>query len=201
MNGLPEPIAHLVEQLGQLPGIGPKSAQRLAFHVLSMPDARIEELVGALTRVKEELVHCAECYVITDRSPCDVCGDPERDHTTICVVGDTRDMIALERMRSYRGLYHVLGGLISPMEGIGPDQIRLRELLSRLADEGVRELILATSSTVEGEATAMYIARLARPFEQLVVTRIAHGLPVGGDIEYADDITLARALQFRRPME
>lgn len=200
MFSFPEPIAKLTEQFARLPGIGPKSAQRLAFHVISMSDTDVAELVAVLGRVKQDLVVCSSCCVITDHSPCPVCGDPERDQSTICVVGDTRDVMALERMQSYRGLYHVLGGLISPMDGVGPEELHLRELLSRLADERVSELIVATSSTMEGEGTAMYVARLARSFDQLKITRIAHGLPVGGDLEYADEMTLARALEFRRPM-
>jgi len=199
MNGFAEPIARLIEQFGRLPGIGPKSAQRLAFHVIASPEEQIRELTQALIQVKKDLVHCASCCVITDRSPCDVCGDATRDASIICVVQDTRDVMALERMNAYRGLYHVLGGAISPMDGIGPDQLALRELLHRLQDDRIHELILATSATVEGEATAMYVARLVTEFDRLAVTRIAHGLPMGGDLEYADERTLARALEFRRP--
>lgn len=199
MDGFAEPIARLIEQFGRLPGIGPKSAQRLAFHIIASPDEQIKELTQALIQVKKELVRCASCCVISDRSPCDVCGDGTRDHSMICVVQDTRDVLALERMHAYSGLYHVLGGAISPMDGIGPDQLHLRELLHRLKDDRVHELILATSATVEGEATAMYVASLVREFDQLAVTRIAHGLPMGGDLEYADELTLSRALEFRRP--
>ncbi len=200
MAGFAEPIARLVEAFGRLPGIGPKSAQRLAFHVVAMKPEQVEELIDSLRRAKRDLVTCDECCIISDRSPCEVCSDAERDHSTVCVVQDTRDVFAFERMGSYRGLYHVLGGAISPLDGVGPDDIRMRELLVRLGDDTVTELILATSSTIEGETTAMYIGRLAAGFEHLKVTRIAHGLPVGGDIEYADEMTLARALEFRRPM-
>lgn len=200
MAEFPAPIAQLIEEFGRLPGIGPKSAQRLAFHVVSMPDDDVKKLIEALRRSKRDLVFCASCWCVTDRSPCLVCGDPERDHSMICVVQDTRDMLALERMKSYRGLYHVLGGAISPMDGIGPDELRLAELLHRLADDLIKEMIIATNSTVEGEATASYIARLAHNFDNLVITRIAHGLPIGGDLEYADEATLARALEFRRPI-
>jgi len=200
MNGFAEPIARLIEQFSRLPGIGPKSAQRLAFHVISAPEGQVRELTQALIQVKRDLTVCEQCCVITDRSPCDVCGDGLRDQSVICVVQDTRDVLALERMLTYRGLYHVLGGVISPMDGIGPDQLYLVELLRRLGSEQVSELILATSATVEGEATAAYIARLASDFDDLAITRIAHGLPMGGDLEYADELTLARAIEFRRPM-
>ncbi len=200
MAEFPAPIAKLIEEFGRLPGIGPKSAQRLAFHVVSMSDDDVKKLIEALLHSKRDLVFCESCCCVTDHSPCFVCGDAERDHTMICVVQDTRDMLALERMKSYRGLYHVLGGAISPMDGIGPDELRLTELLHRLADDAIKEMILATNSTVEGEATASYIARLAHHFENLAVTRIAHGLPIGGDLEYADEATLARALEFRRPI-
>ncbi|PWI57590.1 recombination mediator RecR [Sulfoacidibacillus thermotolerans] len=196
----PEPILRLIQQFERLPGIGPKSAQRLAFYVTTMADEQVQEFAQALLRMKQELTICEQCCAISDRSPCPVCGDPLRDRSVICVVQDTRDMLAIERMQAYDGLYHVLGGAISPMDGIGPDQLHLRELLQRIANEQVTELILATNSTVEGEATAMYIARLAHHFDQLQVTRIAHGIPVGGDLEYADEITLKRAMEFRRPI-
>lgn len=199
MRGLPAPIANLIDELGQLPGIGPKSAQRLAFYIAGLPSERLERLIGALRESKEGLLLCASCHVLTDSSPCSVCADPDRDRGTICVVQDTRDVAALERMQVYHGLYHVLGGLISPMDGLGPDDIRVRELLARLADQEVRELIIATNSSVEGDATALYIARLAKTFDGLTVTRIAHGLPIGGELEYADEVTLARALEYRHP--
>lgn len=200
MSGFPKPIADLMEQFGRLPGIGPKTAQRLAFHVLSLTDARLGEFVTALQAVKEKLTPCPICMAWTDEVPCVICGDGERDHTTICLVGDTRDVIALERMQTYRGVYHVLGGVISPMDGIGPDRLNLRELLTRLANEDVKELIIATDSTMEGEATAQYVAKLVRNFDNLMVTRLAHGLPVGGDLEYTDEVTLAQAFEYRRPI-
>ncbi len=200
MYSFPEPIARLTDQFARLPGIGPKSAQRLAFHAMSMKDEDISQLIDALLRIKRDLMLCETCCAITDTATCTICGDPERDYSTICVVADTRDVMALERMQTYRGLYHVLGGLISPMDGMGPDQLHIKELLERVADERVKELIIATSSTLEGEGTAMYIARLVRTFDRLAVTRIAHGLPVGGDLEYADEMTLSRALEYRRPI-
>lgn len=200
MNSFAEPIARLIEQFGRLPGIGPKSAQRLAFHVVGMPEAQVRELTQALILAKRDLTTCDHCCVITDQSPCDVCADGLRDQSVICVVQDTRDVLALERMHTYHGLYHVLGGVIAPMEGVGPEQLHVVELLQRLRDERVSELILATSATVEGESTASYLARLARDVDGLVVTRIAHGLPMGGDLEYADELTLARAIEYRRPI-
>ncbi|MCY0870131.1 MAG: recombination mediator RecR [Firmicutes bacterium] len=200
MNGFAAPVADLIEQLGKLPGIGPKSAQRLAFHIIARGGSDIDDLIHALAQVKKGLTVCAQCFVIADRSPCSVCADVERDHSTICVVQDTRDVLALERMGAFHGVYHVLGGVISPMDGIGPDDLRIAELLSRLQPGGVAEVIVATSSTVEGEATAMYVHRLLQTASPVRITRIAHGLPIGGDLEFADDVTLARALEFRRPM-
>ena len=197
---LPLPIANLIEAFGRLPGIGPKSAQRLAFHLIGAPEGEVKELVNALLRSKSELMLCASCFTVTDKTLCHVCSDPMRDHSMICVVQDTKDMLALERMRVYHGLYHVLGGVLSPMDGIGPDELQIRSLLQRLTDESVKELILATNSTMEGEATATFIARLAKPFETLSVTRIAHGIPIGGDLDYADEATLSRALEFRPPI-
>ncbi|MCI0182646.1 MAG: recombination mediator RecR [Acidibacillus sp.] len=200
MSQLPEPIERLITQFERLPGIGPKSAQRLAFFVTTMTQEHVQEFAQALLTIHQELMICESCCAISDRSPCNVCGDPLRDQRMICVVQDTRDMIAIERMKSYDGLYHVLGGAISPMDGIGPDQLHFRELLQRIVDEKVEEVILATNSSVEGEATALYIARLANSFGQLKVTRIAHGIPVGGDLEFADEMTLKRAMEYRRPM-
>lgn len=200
MFTFPRSVSRLMEMFSELPGVGPKSAQRLAFYVVSLPRERLLEWQEAFRDAREGLAVCQTCFAFSDQSPCSVCADPERDRGVICVVQDTRDVVALERMQAYRGLYHVLGGAISPMDGVGPDDLRLRELLMRTADEGVRELILATSSTVEGEATALYVARLTRTFDQLRVTRIAHGLPVGGELEYADDVTLARAFEHRHPM-
>ncbi len=200
MNGFPKPIADLMEQFGRLPGVGPKTAQRLAFHVLSMSEEGLQSLIQTLATIKEKLTECPVCGMWTDEVPCAICADHERDHSMICLVGDTRDVVALERMQRYRGVYHVLGGVISPLDGIGPDQLHLRELLNRLVDEEVKELIIATDSTMEGEATAQYVAKLVHHFDALAVTRLGHGLPVGGDLEYADEMTLARAFEYRRPI-
>ncbi|MCL6548952.1 MAG: recombination mediator RecR, partial [Alicyclobacillus sp.] len=194
MWGYPEPISRLVEQFMKLPGIGPKTAARLAFHVMSMPAADVSQFAQALQDVKTKLRECDICCNITESSPCSICRDASRDDTILCVVQDPKDVMAMERTHEYNGRYHVLHGAISPMEGIGPNDIRIRELLKRLADSQVTEVILATNPNVEGEATAMYLARLLKPFS-LQVTRIAHGLPVGGDLEYADEVTLAKALE------
>jgi recombination protein RecR len=197
MQSYPEPITHLVEQFMKLPGIGPKTATRLAFHVLTMEASDVQEFAAALRAVKERLRECSVCCNITDVDPCRICSDPSRDGSVLCVVQDAKDVAAMERTNEYHGRYHVLHGAISPMEGIGPNDIRIRELLQRLAASDVKEVILATNPNVEGEATAMYISRLLKPFS-LKVTRIAHGLPVGGDLEYADEVTLAKALEGRR---
>ncbi|MCL6633041.1 MAG: recombination mediator RecR [Alicyclobacillus herbarius] len=197
MQSYPAPITHLVEQFMKLPGIGPKTASRLAFHVLTMDIQDVEEFAAALREVKLGLRECSVCCNITDVNPCRICADTSRDKTILCVVQDARDVAAMERTHEYNGRYHVLHGAISPMEGIGPNDIRIRELVQRLADSEVQEVILATNPNVEGEATAMYISRLLKPFS-LKVTRIAHGLPVGGDLEYADEVTLAKALEGRR---
>jgi recombination protein RecR len=199
MWGYPEPVSRLVEQFMKLPGIGPKTAARLAFHVLSMPQEDVAEFARALHDVKTKLTECAVCCNITEASPCPICKDPSRDDSVICVVQDPKDVIAMERTHEFHGKYHVLHGAISPMEGIGPADLRIRELLQRIADHPVQEVILATNPNVEGEATAMYLSKLLKPFA-VRVTRIAHGLPVGGDLEYADEITLAKALEGRRAL-
>ncbi len=193
------PIARLIEELTKLPGIGPKSAQRLAFWLLKAPDDDARQLAQAIVDAKQKVTYCSVCYNLTDEDPCAICQAPRRDQSIICVVEDPRDVVAMERTRDFRGLYHVLQGAISPMEGIGPDEIRIKELLSRLQDGQVKEVIVATNSSVEGEATAMYLARLIKP-SGILVTRIAHGLPVGGDLEYADEVTLSKALEGRRQM-
>jgi len=193
------PIARLIEELTKLPGIGPKSAQRLAFWLLKAPDDDARQLAQAIVDAKQKVTYCSVCYNLTDDDPCAICQAPQRDRSIICVVEDPRDVVAMERTRDFRGLYHVLQGAISPMEGIGPDEIRIKELLSRLQDGQVKEVIVATNSSVEGEATAMYLARLIKPYG-ILVTRIAHGLPVGGDLEYADEVTLSKALEGRRQM-
>lgn len=195
----PEPIAKLIEGFTKLPGIGPKTATRLAFFVLNMKEDDVMGLAKALVNAKRNLLYCSQCQNITDVDPCYICSDKSRDPSCICVVQEAKDLIAMERTREFRGTYHVLQGAISPMEGIGPEDIRLPELLSRLKDERIQELILATNPNIEGEATAMYISRLVKPFG-IKVTRIAHGLPVGGDLEYADEVTLTKALEGRREL-
>jgi recombination protein RecR len=195
----PEPISNLIDGFMRLPGIGPKTAQRLAFHVLNMKEEDVLEIAKALVNAKRQLTRCDVCCNITDVNPCRICNDSTRNHSIICVVQDPKDVVAMERTREFNGMYHVLHGALSPMEGIGPEDIHITELLKRVADEVVQEVILATNPTVEGEATAMYISRLLRPF-QLKVTRIAHGLPVGADLEYADEVTLSKALEGRREL-
>lgn len=195
----PEPLAKLIDAFSRLPGIGPKTAARLAFHTLRMKEDDVIDFAKALVNVKRNLHYCSVCCNITDTDPCRLCADKHRDRSMICVVQEPRDLAAMERTREFNGSYHVLHGAISPMEGVGPDEIRVAELLRRLSDEQVQELILATNPNVEGEATAMYLSRLVRPFG-LKVTRIAHGLPVGGDLEYADEVTLTKALEGRREL-
>ncbi|WP_309122429.1 recombination mediator RecR [Paenibacillus sp.] len=195
----PEPIAKLIDSFSRLPGVGPKTAARLAFYVLRMKEEDVMNFAKALVNVKRNLLYCSVCCNITDTDPCRVCSDKQRDRSVICVVQEPRDLVAMERTKEYHGMYHVLQGAISPMEGIGPDDIRVADLLRRLADDEVQELILATNPNIEGEATAMYLSRLVKPF-QIKVTRIAHGLPVGGDLEYADEVTLSKALEGRREL-
>lgn len=195
----PKPVAELIEGFMRLPGIGPKTAQRLAFFVLTMEEDDVTDLAKALIGAKRYLHHCSICSNITDQDPCVICNDKARDESVICVVQDPRDLMAMERTKEFKGLYHVLHGAISPMDGIGPEELRIPELLKRLENEKVKELILATDPNIEGEATAMYLAKLVKPFG-LKVTRIAHGLPVGGDLEYADEVTLTKALEGRREL-
>jgi len=195
----PEPIAKLIESFSRLPGVGPKTAARLAFHVLRMKEDDVIDFAKSLVSVKRNLHYCSVCCNITDIDPCRICSDKSRDVSVICVVQESKDLVALERMKEFDGQYHVLQGAISPMEGVGPDEIRIAELLKRLSDERVQELILATNPNIEGEATAMYLSRLVKPFG-IKVTRIAHGLPVGGDLEYADEVTLSKALEGRREL-
>lgn len=182
-----------------MPGIGPKSATRLAYHVLAMDKQQSRELVEAITEAKEKIGYCSICFNLTDRDPCQVCQSEERNSGQICVVEEPQDVAAMERTREYRGLYHVLHGSLSPLDGVGPDELRIKELLMRMQTGDVQEVIMATNPDVEGEATAMYIARLLKPLG-LKVTRIAHGLPVGGDLEYADEVTLSKAFENRREM-
>ncbi|WP_058300977.1 recombination mediator RecR [Gorillibacterium timonense] len=195
----PEPIAKLIDAFTRLPGIGPKTAGRLAFQVLRMKEEDVTDFAKALINVKRNLHYCSVCCNITDVDPCRICQDKGRDPSIICVVQEPKDLVAMERTKEFNGYYHVLHGAISPMEGIGPDEIYIADLLKRLSDERVQELILATNPNIEGEATAMYLSRLVKPFG-LKVTRIAHGLPVGGDLEYADEVTLTKALEGRREL-
>lgn len=197
MNYYSAPITKLIEALSKLPGVGSKTAQRLAFHLLDMPQNEVEDLAKAIVYAKRSVKYCSVCCNITDSEKCGICTNPNRDSSVICVVEDPKDVAAMERVREYKGFYHVLHGAISPMEGVGPDDIRIKELLSRLKDEEVKEIIIATNPNIEGEATAMYISRLVKPLG-VKVTRIAHGVPVGGDIEYADEVTLMKALEGRR---
>lgn len=191
------PLAQLIEQLRALPGIGAKTATRLAYHILDMDMERAHRLAAAITGAKEKIGFCSVCFNLTDSDPCAICMAEKRDHTTICVVEQPQDVAAMERMNDYDGVYHVLHGTLSPLEGVGPNDIRIRELVLRAGKENVQEVIVATNPNVEGEATAMYIAKLLKPMG-IRVTRIAHGLPVGGDLEYADEVTLSRAMENRR---
>ncbi|TMI88734.1 MAG: recombination protein RecR [Bacillati bacterium ANGP1] len=193
------PLVRLIEELSKLPTVGPKTAQRLAFYMLAMPAEDAEALASAILEAKRRIRYCSVCANITETDPCEVCTDSKRDQSVICVVENPRDVAAMERTREFRGLYHVLQGAISPLDGIGPDDLRIAELLRRLAGGTVRELIVATNPRVEGEATALYLAKVIKPLG-VKVTRIAHGLPVGGDLEYADEVTLARALEGRREL-
>jgi recombination protein RecR len=190
-------IQDLIDELGRLPGIGPKSAQRIAFHIIQSERVDISRLADVLRTVKEKVKFCTECGNISEEELCRICRDPRRDPTLICVVEESKDVIAIERTREFRGKYHVLGGAISPIDGIGPEQLRIRELMVRLADAGIVEVILATDPNLEGEATATYLSRLIKPME-IKVSRLASGLPVGGDLEYADEVTLGRAFEGRR---
>lgn len=197
MENYSEPIDRLINEFSKLPGIGRKTAQRLAFHVINMDIKDVTGLSKALVDVKNEIKYCSVCCNISDSEVCPICANSHRDHSTICVVEDPRDVAAMERTKDYSGRYHVLNGVISPMDGIGPDMLNIKELISRLGDGSVKEIIMATNPTIEGEATAMYISRLVKPMG-IKVTRIAHGLPVGGDLEYADDVTISKALEGRR---
>lgn len=194
-----KPLANLIRELSKLPGIGGKSAQRLAFHILSMDDLEAEVLANSITRAKSSMRYCSVCGNLTESDPCEICSDEKRDRTVICVVEQARDVAAMERMKEYNGLYHVLNGAISPMDGIGPEDINLKQLIIRLQQDDIREVILATNPTIEGEATAMYAARLIKP-SGIKVTRIAHGIPVGGDLEYTDEVTLSKAMEGRREL-
>ncbi len=191
------PVARLIEEFEKLPGVGHKTAQRLAFHVLNLTDEKAEKLADAIMEAKLKTRYCSICSNLTDTDPCSICTGASRDPSVICIVEDPRDVVAMERTREFKGVYHVLHGAISPMEGIGPEDIKIKELLSRVKDGSIKEAILATNPNIEGEATAMYISRLLKPLG-IKTTRIAHGIPVGGDLEYADEVTLAKALEGRR---
>jgi recombination protein RecR len=193
------PLATLIEQLQRLPGVGPKSAQRLALHILKRSQSEVAQLAQALLDAKEQVGLCQVCFHLSAEPICDICRNPQRDKRTICVVADSRDVIALERTREFNGTYHVLGGTISPMDGIGPEQLNITSLVQRIDKQDVKEVIIAVSPTVEGETTTLYLGRLIKPFTK--VTRIAFGIPMGGDLEYADEITLARALEGRRELD
>jgi len=193
-------VQDLIDELGRLPGVGPKSAQRIAFHLLAADSDDVRRLVAALTEVKDKVRFCRLCGNVSEQELCRICADPRRDETAICVVEEPKDVVAVERTREFRGLYHVLGGAISPIDGVGPDNLRIKELLTRLADGKVTEVILATDPNLEGEATATYLARTLSPLG-LRVSRLASGLPVGGDLEYADEVTLGRAFEGRRLLD
>lgn len=199
MSALPPPLARAIHELTKLPGIGEKTATRLAFHLLRTRPQDVASLADALVRLRDETRLCSVCLALTADDPCRLCQDPDRDATSLCVVERPADLIALERSGQFRGRYHVLHGCLSPLDGIGPEQLRISELLHRLADGSVREVVIATNPTVEGEATAIYLSRLIKPLG-VRVTRIAHGLPVGADVEYADSLTLGKALEGRRDM-
>ncbi|ABZ83747.1 recombination protein recr [Heliomicrobium modesticaldum Ice1] len=194
-----EPVGRLIEELSKLPGVGPKTAQRLAFHLLHVPRNEAVALAKAIVEAHDKTLYCSVCTNLTDRDPCRICSDANRDRAVICVVEEPRDVVAVEKTREYRGHYHVLHGALSPIEGVGPEQLRISQLMARLADPELKEVIVATNPTVEGEATAAYLARLIKPMG-VKVTRIAHGLPVGGDLEYADQVTLLRAMEGRREL-
>ena len=194
------PVQSLIDELGRLPGVGPKSAARIAFYILKTPPEDANRLARSIIEVKERISWCRRCFSIAEGELCAYCRDDRRDSTVVCVVEEPRDIVAVERTQEFKGLYHVLQGAISPIEGIGPEQLRVKELLTRVRDEGTAEIILATNPNIEGEATAMYLARLLHPMG-IIVTRIASGLPVGGDLEYADEVTLGRALEGRRNID
>ncbi|MBD2543456.1 MULTISPECIES: recombination mediator RecR [Planktothricoides] len=193
------PLARLIEQLQRLPGIGPKSAQRLALHILKRPETEVQALAIALMEAKKQVGLCQECFHLSAEPICEICSNPNRDQNILCVVADSRDLIALEKTREYRGKYHVLGGVISPMDAIGPEQLTIQPLVRRVSQQNIQEVILAISPSVEGETTTLYVGQLLKPFTK--VTRIAFGLPMGGDLEYADEVTLARALEGRRELD
>jgi recombination protein RecR len=198
-NGVAGPVAALINEFSKLPTIGPKTAARLVFHLLNKPRADAESLAEAIIALKDRVRLCSQCFSITEEDPCTICGDPRRDARLMCVVAEAKDIYALERTSAYNGRYHVLGGLISPMDGIGPAQLRVKELVERIGANGFEEVIVATNPNAEGEATALYLSRLVGPLGVLV-TRLAYGLPIGGDLDYADEVTLAKAIEGRRTL-
>ncbi len=199
MAYFPEPVARLIEAFQKLPGVGPKTAQRLTFFLLKRPAEEVAELADSLSQLKTRILHCSQCFNVTEEDPCRICRDPGRDERILCIVEEPNDLLAIERTGEFRGRYHVLLGALSPLDGIGPDDLKVRELLTRLEGGSVEEVILATNPSVEGEATAIYLAKLLRPLGART-TRIARGLPVGGDLEYADEVTLSKALEGRKEM-
>lgn len=196
MSSYATPVAKLINEFEKLPGIGHKTAQRLAFYVLSQSEDKVNNLAGAIIDAKKKIIFCSKCNNLTDINPCNICGNEKREHSVICVVEDPKDIAAMERIKEFHGVYHVLHGAISPMEGIGPDNIKIKELLTRIGNGNISEVILATNPNIEGEATAMYISKLIKPLG-VKTTRLAHGIPIGGDLEYADEVTLAKALEGR----
>jgi len=200
MPDYPEPLARLINELQKLPTIGPKTAQRLAFYMLKMPDGEIAKLAQAISEMKTLLSHCTICGNITDKDPCRICTDPTRDHKIICVVEEADDLLAIERTKRYKWVYHVLMGVISPLDGVGPDDLRINSLSERINNMSTKEVVLATNHTTQGQATALYLARLLKRPE-IIITRIQSGIPVGGDLEYIDEVTLTRALEARQKME
>ncbi len=200
MQSFPQPIAQLIEAFAKLPGIGRKSAQRLAFYIINQPESEAVNFAEAIITAKRKITYCTKCFHLTDVDPCYICSNPKRDQTIICVVEDPRDLLAIERTKEYHGLYHVLHGAISPMDGIGPEDIKIRELVIRLQTEDqVEEIIMATNPTIEGEATAMYLSKLLKG-TGIKMSRLAHGIPVGGELEYADEMTLMKAMEGRREL-
>lgn len=192
-----KPLAKLIEQLQKLPSIGPKSAQRMAFHILKMPQGDVNKFVDAIVEAKDKIKYCNICFNMSASSPCEICTASNRDKHTLCVVAETKDLIAIDKTNEFKGIYHVLQGVISPMDGIGPEDIRIKELLTRVANNEIKEVILALNPTVEGEATCLYLNKLLKPFN-IKITRIAYGLPVGGDLEFVDELTLAKAIEGRQ---
>ena len=199
MPSYPKPINQLIESLTFLPGIGPKTAERLAFHIVTMEGNKIGNLIGALENAKDNIFSCSICNNLTDQDPCNICSDDARNSEFICVVQDPKDIVALEKVQDFKGKYHVLQGVISPMEGIGPDELNIKQLINRIKDEDIKELVVATDPTVEGEATAMYLTKLVKPLG-VKITRLGSGLPMGGDLEYADEMTLQQAFEGRKEL-